>query len=265
MTIKKLILFLILGVLSSIGRGQILFSESFNVILDSTKIIKGSITPDFKFQTQQENLTEFENLADITVRWARNALTLANKIEFSKYGDETYMSGGYLYAEYRNLLNRRIIPETFAQIHWSEARGLQWKYAFGIYGRFRLIYKNDLGVFAGVGPFYEFERWGYEGVDAGLLPANQSPIENKSLKMGSYISYKQQITNRIGFDVSVYHQAKFNQIISAPRLASSTGIGFNLTEHLELKSIYQNLYDFNPVVPINKWFHRVIISISFSF
>lgn len=243
---------------------QILFSESFNVILDTTKHVKGSITPDFKFQTQKETLVEFENLADLTFRLGKNALTIANKIEYSKYGKEEYLSGGYIYIEYRFVKEKVFIPEFFGQIHWSEARGLEHKYAGGVYGRFRISYKPNFGIFAGIGPFYEYESWNYNGVVDSLIPTNPQTINQETLKLASYVSYKQKITERVNLDISIYYQSRFNRF-DLPRLASSSKIGYQLTQHLELVLIYQNIYDYKPIVPIDPWFHRFIASVSVSF
>ncbi len=114
-------------------RAQILHSESFSVILDTSKWIKGSVVPDLKFQTQKKDLLEFENNANISMQFKKHALTLANKIELAKYGNEVLLSGGYLYMEYRNIIEDTYAFEPFAQLHWSEARGLELKYAGGLF------------------------------------------------------------------------------------------------------------------------------------
>ena len=91
---------------------QILHAESFTVILDTSKFIKGKIVPDFKFQNLKEDLIEFENTSDISFRFKKNAITIANKIELSKYGDEVLLSGGFLYMEYRRILEKQVRTRT---------------------------------------------------------------------------------------------------------------------------------------------------------
>ena len=83
------------------SKSQILFTESFSVILNASRTIQGSITPNIEFQTQKENLFEFEAMADISFRVGRNALTFANETELTRFGGETILSGIYLYGEYR--------------------------------------------------------------------------------------------------------------------------------------------------------------------
>ncbi|MFA5670034.1 MAG: hypothetical protein WC967_12365 [Balneolaceae bacterium] len=133
--------------------GQILHTESFAVILDTSNVIKGNIVPDFKFQNLKEDLIEFENTTDISFRLKNNAITLANKIELSKYGDEVLLSGGFMYLEYRRIFDNKFVIEPFSQVHWAEARGLAFKYAGGINLRYRVYSSEKAGFFVGTGPF----------------------------------------------------------------------------------------------------------------
>ena len=142
---------------------------------------------------------------------------------------------------------------------------MEAKYAGGAYGRFRILYKPNVGVFAGVGPFYEYERWNNPANEDSLSSFIGKSKTRQGFKIASYISYKHKLTEKINIDFSIYYQFAFEQMISSPRLASSSKIGYWFTEHLELVFIYQNIYDFEPVVPIDKWFHRFIVSVSVSF
>ena len=260
----------ILFIISWVGTlnltGQILHTESFSVILDTTKKVKGSIVPDFKFESQKKDLIEFENVSDITFLIKESALTFANKIELSKYGEEVLLSGGYLYVEYGKIWEQKFSFDPFSQIHWSEARGLEFKYAGGIYARYIIINKENLGLFAGLGTFYEHERWNYEGVnDTLLIPAITNDIYSDLIKLGSYLSLKYESDYNFTIDVSIYHQSRYDEIFSTPRIAGSASITYNFTEHLGLIAKYQNIYDYNPLVPIDKLFNRIILSIDISF
>ncbi len=219
--------------------------------------------PNFKFQTQKENLLEFENLADITLKIRKNALTFANKIEISRFGSSNFLSGGYLYLEYRRFTDRKIVFEPFAQVHWAEARGMERKYATGINLRYQILVNNKIGVYAGAGPFYEFERWNYQGVSENIiLPIDTTPITNELLKMGSYLSCKIDVTDKLFLDFSAYHQSRFDQIFITPRLTTSSLMRIDLTKYLGFNVMHQFIYDYSPVVPIRKDFHRVIIGFS---
>lgn len=265
---KKLLFILI--IISWVGilnvSGQILHAESFSVIMDTTKKIKGSIVPDFKFENQKKELIEFENVSDITFLIKNSALTFANKIELSKYGEQVLLSGGYLYIKYGKIVEQKFSIDPFSQIHWSEARGLEFKYSGGFYGRYLIISKEKIALCAGLGTFYEHERWNYDGVDDTLLiPANNGDVYSDEIKLGSYVSFKYESDYDFFIDISIYHQSRYDEIFSTPRLAGSVSITYSFTEHLGLIFKYQNIYDYKPLVPIEKLFNRIIFSIDISF
>lgn len=249
-----------------IAQAQILHTENFTVILDTTKTVQGSIVPDLKFKNLKEDLLEFENLADLSIRMRKSALTFANKIELSRFGKETFLSGGYIYAEYRKITDSKLVIELYNQIHWKEARGMEWKYAAGANMRFRMAVKENLGFYLGVGPFFENERWNYNGVsDESKIPANPTVILNRNFKLGSYASLKYAPFEKIFLDFSLYHQARFDELFSTPRLASSSRITYKFTRVLGISFLYQNIYDPKPVVPIDKLFNSFSLNLTISF
>jgi hypothetical protein len=247
------------------SNAQILHTENFAVILDTTKNFKGSVIPDFKFQNLKENLLEFENTANISFRIKNSAFTIANKIELSKYGKETLLSGGFLYLEYRRIFRSKYVAEPFIQLHWTEARGLDYKFAGGLNFRYRIISSDNKGLFFGIGPFYEFERWNYNGVKDALLPDDLTAIEKENIKLGTYLSFKWFTDHKFDFDMSIYYQSRVDELFSSPRLASSSSVTYNFTKNIGLILRYQNIYDYKPVVPINKLYNQITFTIEVAF
>ncbi len=244
---------------------QVLMTKSFSVILDSTKKVKGNFMPSFKFQTQIKNLIEFDNKADIAFRYKKSVFTFANNIELSKYGKNTLLSGGYVYSEYRKLIEKKLAFEGFTQVQWAEARGMELKYVAGFNVRYRIVAKKNIGLYGGVGPFYEYERWNYNGVELDQKPLDPG-LETRNLaKLGSYVSFKYKPVDKVFLDFSVYHQSEYDKLFTEPRLAGSFGTIFSFTKHVGLGFTYQTIYDYNPVVPINPWFNKIVSSITISF
>lgn len=245
---------------------QILHTENFSVILDSTRVFKGNVLPSFKYQNLRQELIRIENTADFSIQFGNNAITIANKFELSRFGGETFESGGYVYLEYRRINKQSKIGfEPYAQMHWSEVRGLDRKYAGGVNFRWAILQNQTSGLFFGIGPFYEYERWDYRGVSEEndeLIPADRRPVESFLIRFGSYIGYKQDIGDYLILDLSVYYQDKFESAFSAPRLASSSRLTYKLTKYLGLTLQYQNIYDPEPLVPIDELFHDLTFSIS---
>ncbi|MDD3166418.1 MAG: DUF481 domain-containing protein [Bacteroidales bacterium] len=245
---------------------QILYTESFNVILDTSKTVKGSFMPSFRYRNVKKEFIEISNTADISFRHNNHALTLANKLEYTLYGNENLMSGGYVYVEYLNIQDRLWAIEPYIQIHWQETRGLEQKYAGGANLRLRVIAQPSTGIFVGLGALYQYERWNYSGVPESIpLPPNTPDIQTNQLRGSAYISIKKRLGALFHLDVSGYYQPSLGQVPTSHRLASSSELTYNITQYFGLSLLYQNSYDSNPVVPVNNLFSDVNLGITVSF
>lgn len=252
--------------LASFGaKAQLLFPESFVLIMDTTQHIRGSLTPAFKLQTQKELLVELENTADLAFRYHGHSLTFANRFELSRFGEEVLLSGGYVYGKFRQEKERRFMLEYYGQVHWAEARGMERKYAAGVNARWGIFQQERLALYTGIGPFYEYERWNYKAVPDDRLPNDLLPEERELLKVGAYVGYKQWVLKDLLLDISVYYQQRPEVFFDAPRFGSSSRIGVQLNRYLQLALIYQNIHDAAPVVPIDPWFHKVIATVTVTF
>ncbi|MEM1120507.1 MAG: hypothetical protein AAGJ18_08650, partial [Bacteroidota bacterium] len=121
------------------------------------------------------------------------------------------------------------------------------------------------GLFGGLGGFFEYERWNYNGVKAELLPLDQSPIEVNSWKANAYLNYKKWFAEKFFLDVGLYYQTRFDRLWSRYRIAISTEFSWQMTEHVQLLVRYQPLYDKAPIVPIRQWFHQFTTTFSLNF
>ncbi|NNE25462.1 MAG: DUF481 domain-containing protein [Saprospiraceae bacterium] len=244
---------------------QVLHTENFNVIVDTSKVVKGNFSPSFRFRNLKEDLLELGNTADVSIRFRNHAFTVANRIEYSVLGNDNILSGGFLYLEYVNLHNKKIAFEPFFQMHWNENRGLDKKYAGGINLRWRALIKKSTGLYIGIGSLYEFERWNYSGVPDDLLPQDQSSVKKDRFRGTSYLSFKQKFGDLFDLDISGYYQPSFSSPFKDYRLASSIELTYNFNKYLGLRLLYQNIYDSTPLVPIDKLYNDVNFGITISF
>ncbi len=269
-TVNMKYLFVICLMLSlgfpGISRCQVLHTENFNVILDSTKTIKGSFIPSFRYRNVKQKFFEVENTADITFRINRQAFTIANKLEYSRFGDEDILSGGFVYLEHRSPVQKVISLESYGLLLWQQIRGLRIKYSLGANARIPIVISAQEGLFAGLGPSYEFERWTYSGTaDPALIPADPKPIEVEKIRANTYVNYKRKLNEQFRVDISGYYQPALGDFFSNYRLASSSEITYSFTRNIGLSLLYQNIYDPSPVVPISTLFHDVSVGLNLSF
>ena len=235
---------------------QVLYTEAFAVILDTAKHIKGSVQPDASFRNLRERLFELECRVNMTLRRRRHAWTFANQIEYTRFGKENVLSGGYLFAEYRQLTDTRYVSELYGEVHWQNPRGLRRKYAAGYNARLRLRRQPGSARFLGAGLFYEWEEWTYRGVPAERLPEVTTPVTTSRVRTNLYASLKQRLTEDFVVDASGYVQAPLTEDFGSPRLALAVQLRYQVREYLALQLSYRNLYDPAPVVPVDRLFNR---------
>ncbi|WP_420316174.1 DUF481 domain-containing protein [Ekhidna sp.] len=247
----KKILFLFL-LLPFLAQSQILFSESFVVIFDSTKHFKGSVAPSLEIKTQKQLYVEITNRADMAFRFKNHGITVANKFELTRDGSETILSGGFIYGKFKTFYDNPFVLEHYAQHQWAEARGLDRKIAIGSNVRYKLLKTQKGGAFAGIGPFYEYELWNYRGVPDDRLPLNTTSISMREWKLNVYLSTKRELSEKIRFEGSVYFQDGFNDLFSEPRWAGAIAFSYSFTKNIAFGVNLQTIYDFNPIVPVDK-------------
>lgn len=256
---------LIIGVVSNASQAQLLYPESYVVIFDSTKTFKGSIAPSLELITQKELYLEVNNTADLIYKFNKSAIVVANNFELTRSGEETILSGGFVYAKYKKFFDNPLVMEHYAQYQWAEARGLQNKYAFGSNIRYKL-YKNSLGgAFAGVGPFYEYEHWSYIGVPDDRLPIDQTPISQRLWKINCYLSTKRFITEKFKVEMAYYFQNDFEGLFKSPRHGGSLGLSYAITAHIGFGVQYRMSYDLAPVVPVDKYWYNTFTQLEIIF
>ncbi len=263
---KRSILVISMVCILYITNAQVLPTENFNVILDTTKFIKGSFIPSARYRNVKREFFEIENTADISLRLRKNGLTVANKLEYARFGDENIMSGGFVFVEYRRVMDtNKLLLEPYFLMLWQEIRSLDMKYAGGMNIRYRLFMNSEAGFFAGVGAFYEFERWNYQGVpDDIVAPIDFVAPEISSVRGSVYLSFKRRFGELFNLDLSTYYQPMFRNFDNY-RFASSSEVTYYFNEYIGLALLYQNIYDPAPVVPIDKLFHDLSLGLTLSF
>lgn len=258
-------LILLLGVSMKSTQAQLLYPESYVVIFDSTKNFKGSIAPSIELITQKELYLEINNTADLIYKFKHNAIVLANNFELTRSGEETILSGGFVYAKYKKFFDNPLVMEHYMQYQWAEARGLQHKYAIGSNIRYKLYKNSRGGVFAGIGPFYEYENWSYIGVPDDRLPANQESVIQKQWKLNFYVSSKRFVTEKLKLETAYYFQNTFTHLFEGPRHGGSVGLSYSITEHIGFGVQYRMSYDFDPVVPVDKYWYNTFTQLEIIF
>jgi len=258
MKIKRIILTIFLAIVFMFKTSaQFLFTESFILIpVDTQKHYAGNISGSFSSQTQKETVNQIAARAELAIRLkGNNILTVANNLQIITNGNQTILSGGYLFARFRKDISRSFYPEYFAQYQWLESRGLEQKFAITANIRKRIYRDEKLTLATAVGFMFEYEKWNFEGVKAENLPVNTNFRETYNPRFNWYFSYEQSLNEQIIINAGIYYFIKTNFNQPLPRIGLHTRFGYRLTKNLRYNLNLRAMNDYQPIVPVsNLWY-----------
>ena len=255
--------FLLLGAVVSLHvRGQMLFSENLTLDIDSTKTIQGSLQPELDFKTEKENILTFKNTANLNLLIERKRIiNLINKFEFSSYGKKITVSGGYVHAEYRYLLQHRFEVYPYMESQWAGSRGMTFKLSAGLQARYKFIESKNWLLFANTALFYEFEKWEYPDPPAGTATHAYS----RYIKHHLSFSIKCKLGTHWDIITTGIYQARPDSYFKTPRFGAAVDLAYHITPKIGLNCAYRLIYDTAPIVPVRKNYTTINAGINIAF
>ena len=255
--------FLVLGAVVSLhARGQMLFSENLTLDIDSTKTIQGSLQPELDFKTEKENVLTFKNTANLNLLIERKRIiNLINKFEFSSYGKKITVSGGYVHAEYRYLLQHRFEVYPYMESQWAGSRGMTFKLSTGLQARYKFVESKNWLLFANTALFYEFEKWEYPDPPAGTATHAYSRY------IKHHLSFSIKCKLGIHWDIITtgIYQARPDSYFKTPRFGAAVDLAYHITPKIGLNCAYRLIYDTAPIVPVRKNYTTLNAGINIAF
>ena len=255
--------FLLLGAVVSLHvRGQMLFSENLTLDIDSTKTIQGSLQPELDFKTEKENILTFKNTANLNLLIERKRIiNLINKFEFSSYGKKITVSGGYVHAEYRYLLQHRFEVYPYMESQWAGSRGMTFKLSTGLQARYKFIESKNWLLFANTALFYEFEKWEYPDPPAGTATHAYS----RYIKQHLSFSIKCKLGTHWDIITTGIYQARPDSYFKTPRFGAAVDLAYHITPKIGLNCAYRLIYDTAPIVPVRKNYTTINAGMNIAF
>lgn len=243
-------------------KAQMLFSENLTLDIDSTKTIQGSLQPELDFKTEKENVLTFKNTANLNLLIKRKrVINLINKLEFSSYGNNITMSGGYVHAEYRYLLLRVFEVYPYAESQWAGSRGMNFKLSAGLQARYRLVNTDHLKLFANTALFYEFEKWEYPDPSVVSNPHAYS----RDIKHHLSLTFRYSLDEHWEFTATAIHQTKPKDYFKKARFGSAVDLTYHITPKIGIRGTYRFIFDTHPIVPIRKSYTAVNAGLDIAF
>jgi hypothetical protein len=164
-------------------------------------------------------------------------------------GSQQLLNGGTGHLRYRFLPQKRIHPELFLQGQWDEARGMKYRLLAGFNCRFVLLKKERFESVAGIGFFYEQERWSTDGLALDDVE-NTISITNQLIKWNNYLQLRYRPSDKAQLKLTGFLQTRPDRFVTKPRVALLFSTDVNLAKGLALAMGIQLLWDAAPVIPV---------------
>ena len=246
---KYTILLWLLGYTSL--QAQIIFTESLAPVIDTTRSWQGNIAPELNFKTEKDTYFMVKNNANVSfLLRKKKAITILNQVEIAKSGDKVNVSNGFVHMEYRYLYKPTLEVYPFAEGVWAPSRGLLTRVAGGFQLRYLFLHTDHFTWRGGVGIFYEYERWNYDGVP-NLTTANIE-LYQQTIKSRLATVFEIRFTDRSFLQASFYIHNRIDSNVKNPRYAYYIDLKYKITDNLGLWLSYQAIQHTKPIVPVKK-------------
>lgn len=246
------------------GRTQILNIDKSDTLPYSAKP-KSSFNFSTGLEVDKQKITLWDatNTGEWMLQKNKSLFILAGSYRFTYNGPDDILNAGYFHCRFRLGYRNKFQPETFLQYQWDNRRGLEYRALAGANIRYN-FWKGDRWDFnAGLGLFYEEEKWNYAAVDSAKVPALATPLLNRLLKINSYIRLNFKASDNSDLALNIFLQTRPFEV--KPRIAPNLQWNINAGKHIGISISFSGIYDAAPVVPIHQFYYSLSNSILLRF
>lgn len=259
---------------ASQAAAQILNSDKFGQLSDTSRRLTGDAGLSFGLDKKIEMIYRLNADADISYRFHKHAADnsawkhaaiLAGRFEILQTEQERLLNGGFVHNRYRLGYNKRVTPEVFTQYQWDNARGLEERFLVGAGPRLTIMHDSLGYVYFGTGLMFEHEQWNHSAVDEVFGIPDDVEVMKRFLKSTSYISFSRTIIKNVNVGAIFYFQTRPDSHFDKPRIAGDLRVQFKISDILSFAVAYNISYDRQPVVPIERHTYSIRNRLGFSF
>jgi len=253
---KNLFLTLVASIISLVSMAQVLDADRVDGADSTSKKLNCVIGLNGSVDKQKKNLVDGSTIIDLTSSFPKNHILLfKGNFDFTTNGNEFLQNSGYLHLRFRDDDTRKLSLEYFSQYQWNGLLGMKSRKLAGSNLRWMVLdksYKNDL--FFGLGVMYEDENWNYKGVKSIPDYSLYGDTAVQKFRLNQYVKCAFAINENVDFVLTNFVQSDIKDLLS-PRVSTNAAFNFQMLKHIGLSLNFESMYDFKPVVPIDKFIY----------
>jgi hypothetical protein len=228
-------------------------------------LISGSFSKD----KQKVDINDLSTYSEYVYKLkSNNAFTFIGQIDATVSGKQVLQNEGFFQVKHRDLDKRLNSFEYYLQYQWNGAWGMVSRKLVGVNFRRRILEKNGLDLYSGIGLFYQFEKWNFNGVtDTNLIPRGYDMVQESDIRTNFYIKGGLKLFKNCDFVTQTYFQSNMVDFLSnnQVRVYISSMLKYNINTNFQLGFNFDLTYNRNPPVPINSTYYGYLMNLGFKF
>lgn len=248
---KKLLL--LFGLLSTTSiLGQIINIESKRI--GATKDgWTGNIDFNFKYTQNTSKIWEFGNKAAFQYKKTKNTLLFLTDLKVIRKNNDDLINKGYAHIRYNRHFHdsSAFATEIFSQVQYNGIQKIKVRSLNGLGIRTKILGNDTINLNIGIAGMYEYEE-------------STTFIYQNNIRGSSYISFNWDINQKVRFKTINYYQPLLNNF-SDFRISNESSLSLGITENLTFNTIFNLLYDTQPVEGIPNTITSISNGLRFKF
>lgn len=202
-------------------------------------------------ETDPVELFGFNSSLNAIYRTENHGYILVGQSDYLRINENTFLNFGYVHFRVNFLRERKVNYEAFTQASYDNFRGLDPRVVLGGGVRLKLLESDKSDIIAGLGGFYESEKW--------LNPITDQFVEVEFMKVSTYISYRQEVAENVDFNAVVYYQTGYDRSLKdyRHRVSGSINLNTRITKKLSFNNSFEWGYEDKPIVPITRFIYAL--------
>jgi hypothetical protein len=215
-----------------------------------------SISANYSSDKLKGNLNDISTRIEIDNRLKNNYVLIGQFNTDATFINKTILQNeGYSQLRIRDNDNRKNSIEGFIQYQWNGTLGMLYRQIIGSNYRLRILEKNNIDCYIGLGGFYEIEKWNYDGVDSTVQVINTDPISRNLYRLNHYWKFAYKLNDKIDISTVSYFQFPINKDFLNLRWYLEFNTNLTISKKVSCFIHWDHIIDNYRVVPISNYYY----------
>ena len=193
-----------------------LFSQVLNVDREtdsdsSSRKFRAFTTLSFSNEKQKKSLIDFTNKTELNYFLKKDYLLIfLGQVDVAFNGNVVNENNGFFQLRFRDNDKRKVSPDIFSQYQWNGIQGMEYRILGGVNARFKFLEKKKSDFYAGIGVFYESEKWNPNTSSFAFKDESLHVVYRNMLRLNCVTKFAFKLSKSIDFAGTSYLQFPLN-------------------------------------------------------